>query len=125
MNTEATLILLQLALPLAVLLAGARRLAATVAAVFLAQCLLIWLGACISFTWQCPALCHLAARLCDLSSDDHDAAPLGLALLSLASFALLVCAWVGKAMWLWWHHRARSAVAGGGGAQRERSRGRS
>ncbi len=121
MNTEAALIVLQLALPLAVLLAGARRLVVTVAAVFLAQCLLIWLGACITFVWQCPIECHQAAWLCDLSRDDHDAAPLGLALLSLASFALLVCAWAGKAMWLWWQHRARSAVAGGDGAQRERS----
>ncbi len=104
-NVEAALIVLQLALPLAVLGASARRLTATVVSVFTGQCLLIWLGGCMSFAWQCPSVCHRVIWLCDAHGDDHDAAPFGIALLALVSVAWLAIAWMSKAIWNWWRAR--------------------
>jgi hypothetical protein len=106
-NVEAALIGLQLALPLAVLWVSARHLTATVVSVFLGQCLLVWLGGCLSFAWQCPSVCHRVIWLCESLGDDHDAAPFGIALLALVSFAWLVIAWMSKVVWIRWRGARR------------------
>lgn len=106
MNLEAALIVVQLAAPLGILLAPHRRLAIPVVLVFGIQCLAIWLGGCITFTWQCPAACTWITGACDHLGDEHDAAPFGVALLALLSLAMLAASSLVKWLYIRWRGSA-------------------
>lgn len=91
-DLEAALIVIQLAAPIAVFFAPARRLQIAVAIVFGVQCLATWYGGCITSTWQCPNSCKWFIGTCERVGDGNDAAPFGIALLTLVSLAGLAVA---------------------------------
>ncbi|MFY9460741.1 MAG: hypothetical protein WAP57_13435 [Aquabacterium commune] len=92
MDLEAALIIVQLAGPVAVFFAPARRLQMAFAIVFGIQCLAIWHGGCVTSTWQCPNSCKWFFGTCERVGDGNDAAPFGIALLALVSLAGLAVA---------------------------------
>ncbi|WP_290905354.1 hypothetical protein [Aquabacterium sp.] len=108
MNLEAALIIAQLAAPMAVFFVPARRLQIAVAIVFGVQCLATWYGGCITSTWQCPSSCKWFIGTCERVGDGNDAAPFGIALLTLVSLAGLAVATFIKWSHGRWLHRANN-----------------
>jgi hypothetical protein len=107
-NLEAALIIAQLAAPMAVFFVPARRLQIAVAIVFGVQCLATWYGGCITSTWQCPSSCKWFIGTCERVGDGNDAAPFGIALLTLVSLAGLAVATFIKWSHGRWLHRANN-----------------
>ena len=107
MNLEAALVIFQLASPLLVILASRRHLLLAAIAVFCVQGLTAWLAGCITHTWQCQDTCALLMSACVPLGDDNDAAPLGIAVLTLLSATLLVITSIVKLLFHHWKARAR------------------
>jgi len=93
---------------MAVFFVPARRLQIAVAIVFGVQCLATWYGGCITSTWQCPSSCKWFIGTCERVGDGNDAAPFGIALLTLVSLAGLAVATFIKWSHGRWLHRANN-----------------
>ena len=97
--------------PFALLFVRYRHLRLTIFAVLATQVLCLWLSGCITSSWQCTNTCDRLFPICEDPNDDHDAAPLGIALIACVSIALTGLLATGRNLHAYWSSRRTSIAA--------------